>query len=112
MSKPNFPPLEKDYGQVLAPIQRSVVFFWAEWSPSDLMLLQVLDHVAPEFNAHFAFFVAELDDEGVWPLAVETAIATTPTLVLFQYGQESAHSVGFVTEAALRQKLSEWLALS
>lgn len=111
MFRPNFPALEEDWREVLALNPRAVVFFWAVWSPPDKMLSAVLERVAPQFDSHFAFFAADLDDENIWPLAVEIGILTNPALVWFQHGQARERIIGYATEAALRQKLGEWLAL-
>lgn len=111
MPKPSFPELKRDWREVLALNPRALVFFWESWSPTDLLFRAVLEQVAPDFDAHFAFFAAALEEEGVWPLAREFAIMTTPALVFYHHGEERERTIGFLGEAALRQKLSDWLLL-
>lgn len=97
---------------MLAAHPRAVVFFWAIWSPPDKMFSPILERLAPDFNGRFAFFNADLDDENVLQLLVESKITTNPALVFFQHGQPREHAIGYLDDAALRQKLREWLALN
>ncbi len=75
------------------------------------MFFPVLKRVAPGFEDQIAFFSADLDDESVLQLLVEAAVATNPTLLFCQHAQPRERTTGYVNEAALRQKLREWLAL-
>ena len=105
------PALGADWQQTLSAHSRAVVFFWASWSPPDRMFLPVLQRVAPEFAVPLAFYTADLDEEELVPLFAQAGVMTSPQLVLFHNGQPRERTIGYLEEAALRQKLRDWLAL-
>ena len=108
---PQYPALDAHWQNTLQQQPRALVFCWAAWSPPGKMFAPVLARVLPEFEAQFAFFTADIDEEVLVPFYAEMEVMTTPQLVLLHQGVRVASSIGYTADDALRARLDLWLQL-
>ena len=104
-----FEALDANWRETLRGQTRSLVFWWASWSPPDEALANVLARVVPDYVEQFAFFTADVEEESLIPMFMEMKAFTTPQLVLFEGDTLVNHCVGYANEEDLRAWLGGWL---
>ncbi len=102
-----FPALHENWREELGQHPRSIIFCWAAWSQYDFMFSPVLARVMPDLE-ECAFFTADLDEQVLWPLFVESHVMTIPCLLLWKNGMVVERSVGYMGDESLRERLKTW----
>ncbi len=75
-----------------------LVDFWASWCPPCKMLAPVVDEVAEELT-EVKFCKVNVDEQQ--ELAMKFKVASIPTLIVFENGEEKERSLGFIPKAAV-----------
>lgn len=75
-----------------------LVDFWASWCPPCKMLSPVVDEVAEEVND---VKVCKINVDEQSALAMKFKVASIPTLIVFNDGEEVNRSLGFIPKAAV-----------
>lgn len=75
-----------------------LVDFWASWCGPCKMLSPVVDEVAEEVN-DVKICKINVDEQAA--LAMKYKVASIPTLVVFNDGEEVNRSLGFIPKAAV-----------
>lgn len=69
-----------------------VVDFWAGWCMPCKIFAPIVEDVADELDGKASFGKVNVDEEQ--ELAIEYGVASIPTLVIFQNGEEKERMVG------------------
>lgn len=77
-----------------------LVDFWANWCPPCKMLSPVVDEVAEEVND---VKICKINVDEQPELAMKFKVASIPTLIVFNDGQEANRSLGFIPKAAVME---------
>lgn len=77
-----------------------LVDFWATWCPPCKMLSPVVDEVAEEVND---VKICKINVDEQPELAMKFKVASIPTLIVFNDGQEANRSLGFIPKAAVME---------
>jgi len=80
-----------------------LVDFFATWCGPCKMLAPVLDEI---IATQTEVKVLKVDIDQYRPLAIESAVKSIPTMVLFKDGVEVSREVGFLPT----EKITEWLS--
>lgn len=75
-----------------------LVDFWASWCPPCKMLAPVVDEVAEEVQD---VKICKINVDEQQALAMQFKVASIPTLIVFQDGEEVNRSLGFIPKAAV-----------
>lgn len=75
-----------------------LVDFWASWCPPCKMLAPVVDEVAEEVND---VKICKINVDEQPALAMKFKVASIPTLIVFNDGEEANRSLGFIPKAAV-----------
>jgi thioredoxin 1 len=89
--------------QVLQDSGTVVVDFWAEWCPPCRALSPVVDKVAEQLEGQAKFVKCDVDANT--ELSEQYGVMQIPNLVFFKNGQVVDQSVGYLSEAQLKQKV-------
>jgi len=77
-----------------------LVDFWASWCPPCKMLAPVVDEVAEEVTD---VKVCKINVDEQPALAMKFKVASIPTLIVFDNGEEVNRSLGFIPKAAVKE---------
>ena len=75
-----------------------LVDFWASWCPPCKMLSPVVDEVAEEVND---VKICKINVDEQQALAMKFKVASIPTLIVFNDGEEVNRSMGFIPKDAV-----------
>ena len=79
--------------------------FWASWCGPCRMLGPVMEQMSEEFKDRAEFVKVNVDENG--DLAASLGIFSIPDVYLFEDGEVTAHSVGFLPEDEMRDWIEE-----
>lgn len=80
-----------------------LVDFWATWCGPCMMLSPVIAELAEEFEGKIKVGKVNVDEQN--ELAMQYRVASIPTLLLFENGQITKTSVGFMPKNAIIETL-------
>lgn len=80
-----------------------LVDFWAEWCGPCKMLAPVLSEIAEEYSGRIKVGKVNVDEEPV--LAMEYKVSSIPFLALFENGEITKKTVGYMTKDELTEEL-------
>lgn len=80
-----------------------LVDFWATWCGPCMMLSPVIAELAEEFEGKVKVGKVNVDEQN--ELAMQYRVASIPTLLLFENGQLTKTSVGFMPKNELIETL-------
>jgi thioredoxin 1 len=89
--------------EVLSADKPVLVDFWASWCAPCRMLAPVVEEVAQETEGRVIVGKLNVDDE--MELARKYRVASIPTLIVFENGQEVCRSVGVVEKEDILELL-------
>jgi len=93
--------------EVLKADKLVLVDFWAEWCGPCKMIAPILEQVAEEYKDRL--ILAKLDVEENQNIAMQYAVRSIPTLMLFKGGEVQAQHVGMLSKEQLGQLLEQKL---
>ena len=82
-----------------------IIDFFADWCGPCQMMKPVFEKISKEYEGKLKF--AKVNTEESPELAQKFAIQGIPCLVIAKKGKEVDRIVGFMSEAALKQKINE-----
>jgi thioredoxin 1 len=85
-----------------------VVDFWAPWCGPCRLVSPVVEAVGGEHADKYA--TAKVNTDVIQQLAMRYSIFSIPTLIVFRDGREAARLVGYMPQAAVEERLREFLA--
>lgn len=94
---------DANYDEVVRSQKVVLIFFWAEWSAPDRMMVPVIDAVSKDYSGRVKTGKVNVDDNP--ELARKFNIKGIPTVVVLKDGSEKERVVG----VASKKKLSDLL---
>ncbi len=85
-----------------------LVDFWAPWCGPCRLVSPVVESFGEKHAEKMA--VAKVNTDENQQLAMRYSIFSIPTLIVFQDGREAARLVGYMPQAAMEERLSQFLA--
>lgn len=84
-----------------------LVDFWAKWCGPCKSIAPVIEELSKEFEGKIAF--AKIDIDEFPELAEEYNVASIPTLIMFEGGEEISRIVGAYPKERLKAKIERML---
>lgn len=94
-------PGKADFEQMLKGNTLVLVDFWATWCAPCRMLAPVIEQLAEKYNGKVT--VAKVDIDEQQELAMDFAVQSIPTVILFKNGQPVGTLVGVRPSAAYEE---------
>ena len=94
--------------QVLNSEKPVLVDFWAPWCGPCRLVSPVVEAVGEAHGAKIR--TAKINTDENQQLAMRYSIFSIPTLIVFKNGREAARLVGYMPQAAMEDRLREFLA--
>jgi thioredoxin 1 len=94
--------------QVLNSEKPVLVDFWAPWCGPCRLVSPVVEAVGEAHAAKIG--TAKVNTDENQQLAMRYSIFSIPTLIVFKDGREAARLVGYMPQAAMEDRLREFLA--
>jgi thioredoxin len=94
--------------EVLNAEKPTLVDFWAPWCGPCRLVSPVVEAVGEAHADKIA--TAKVNTDENQQLAMRYSIFSIPTLIVFRDGREAARLVGYMPQAAMEERLHEFLA--
>ena len=94
--------------EVLNSEKPILVDFWAPWCGPCRLVSPVVEAIGEAYPAKIA--TAKVNTDENQQLAMRYSIFSIPTLIVFRDGREAARLVGYMPQAAMEERLREFLA--
>ena len=98
---------DDNFTDVISAGQPVLVDFWAEWCGPCKMMTQPLEEIAAANSGTFG--VAKLNVDENQQTAMEYAVMSIPTMIVFADGVEKKRLVGARSKAQLEREIAEFL---
>ena len=96
-----------NYDEVVRSQKVVLIFFWAEWSAPDRMMVPVIDAVAKDYSGRVKTGKINVDDNP--ELARKFNIEGIPTVVVLKDGNEQERVVGVTSKKKVSDLLDKYL---
>jgi len=94
--------------EVLNARKPVLVDFWAPWCGPCRLVSPVVEAVGEAHGDKIS--TAKVNTDENQQLAMRYSIFSIPTMIVFKDGREAARLVGYMPQAAMEERLSEFLA--
>jgi len=100
----------KNFNELLENDLPVLIDFWAEWCGPCRMVAPILEEISVEYES--VFITAKLNSDENSKIALEHAVSSIPTLILFSKGKEIARMTGAKPKPAILAWIDEHIDLS